>query len=106
MDLADAQQKIDAIYRAKDAARGAAMNYLWLVEEVGELAHAVRKHLDNKRDADREANLREEFADVLAWLLSIASDVGVSLDDAFSKRYGQGCPYCKAAPCGCGSEKP
>jgi NTP pyrophosphatase (non-canonical NTP hydrolase) len=64
----------------------------WLTEEVGELAQAVRK---GSRDQQRE-----ELADVLAWLASIAEQLGLSLDDA-ATRYANGCPRCGAVPCVC-----
>jgi NTP pyrophosphatase (non-canonical NTP hydrolase) len=64
----------------------------WLVEEVGELAQAVRK-------GDREAQLHE-LGDVLAWLASLADQLGLSLDDA-AARYSAGCPRCGTSPCAC-----
>jgi hypothetical protein len=37
---------------------------------------------------------------VLAWLASLANQLGLSLDDA-AARYASGCPRCGAIPCGC-----
>jgi len=64
----------------------------WLTEELGELARAVRK-------GSREEQLHE-LGDVLAWLASLADQVGLSLDEA-AARYAQGCPRCGGIPCAC-----
>jgi NTP pyrophosphatase (non-canonical NTP hydrolase) len=64
----------------------------WLAEELGELAQAVRKGT-----ADRQA---DELSDVLAWLASIANQLGLSLDQA-AARFADGCPKCGAVPCRC-----
>lgn len=90
--LAAFQAHIDAVYGAKDAARGVPETYMWFVEEVGELGRAIRK-------GDR-ANLREEVSDVLAWLTTLASLTGIDLEDA-AARYTPGCPRCGAVPCDC-----
>lgn len=94
--LGEFQRRIEAIYLEKDAARGQAATWMWFSEEVGELARALR------RGVDRE-NLEEEFADVLAWLSTLASMHGIQLEEAVARKYGQGCPYCKATPCRCKS---
>jgi len=86
------QANIDAIYGAKDAARGVPETYMWFVEEVGELGRAIRKR--------EPGNLREEVSDVLAWLSTLASLTGIDLEDAAS-RYSSGCPRCGVVPCAC-----
>ena len=98
MDIAGFQKRIEEIYYRKDAARGPEATFRWFVEEVGELARAQRKGC--------EENLREEFADCLAWLSTLASLYGVSLEDAALARYGAGCPYCRAVPCSCAEPRP
>jgi len=90
------QQLIRDIYFRKDRRRGVDGTYRWLVEETGELARAVRKS-DN-------ANMHEEFADVFAWLASLASLEGIDLEAAAGK-YLAGCPKCHSVPCAC-EEKP
>ena len=65
-----------------------------LMEEVGELAKEIRKE---PRNTER---LREEFADVFAWLSTLASLLNVSLEDA-AEIYAEGCPKCDATPCKC-----
>ena len=94
MKLSDFQKKIEAIYFEKDKARGLLGTYMWFAEEVGELTRALR------RDDDVE-NLKEEFADVLAWLATLASIKGIDLDECVELKYGNGCPYCSKTPCSC-----
>ena len=79
-------------YGARDRARGRDATVAWLTEELGELARAVRK-------GSREEQLHE-LGDVLAWLASLADQVGLSLADA-AARYAQGCPRCGTIPCEC-----
>ncbi len=92
MDIAGFQRRIGDIYLEKDGRRGTWGTYAWLVEEVGELARALRSG-----DA---ASLREEFADVFAWLASLANLCGVDLAQA-SEKYAAGCPKCLQVPCAC-----
>jgi NTP pyrophosphatase (non-canonical NTP hydrolase) len=66
---------------------------MWLMEEVGELSAALR-------EKDKPA-LAAEFADVLAWLATLANVTGVDLATAFQAKYGQGCPGCRRSPCVC-----
>ena len=92
MDLAAFQDVIARTYGERDAARGIPSAVAWLTEEVGELAQAVRKGDDAQR--------LHELADVLAWLTSIAVQLGLSMDDA-AQRYANGCPRCGSIPCRC-----
>ncbi|MBK9477184.1 MAG: pyrophosphohydrolase [Tetrasphaera sp.] len=92
MDLAVLQDVIDRTYGERDRARGVPSTVAWLAEEVGELAQAVRK--------GSRADQEHEFADVLAWVASLANQVGVDLTAAIA-RYGQGCPRCATMPCAC-----
>lgn len=92
MDLATFQRLMADTYGERDRARGLPASVAWLVEEVGELAQAVRK-------GDRAAQLHE-VGDVLAWLASITDQLGLSIEDA-AARYAGGCPRCGARPCAC-----
>ena len=67
---------------------------MWFCEEVGELTRALRR--------DTREELEGEFADVLAWLASLASIAGIDLEEAARKKYERGCPRCEATPCACG----
>ena len=81
-------------YGERDAKRGIDATIAWLTEELGELARAIRK--------GTEEDQLHELGDVLAWLASLANQLGLSLDDAVS-RYVDGCPKCGAVPCECAS---
>jgi NTP pyrophosphatase (non-canonical NTP hydrolase) len=92
VEIREFQQLIDRMYSDKDRRRGSARTFLWLTEEVGELARAVaRSDKDNKV---------EEFADVFAWLATLANVEGVDLQDAVRKFTG-GCPGCDQMVCRC-----
>jgi len=93
MTIQEFQRLIESIYLRKDSARGIPANVAWLMEEVGELSRALRK-----RD---EPEIAGEFADVLAWLCTLASIAGVDLERVASAKYGGGCPKCRQASCVC-----
>ena len=92
MELNELQDLMARTYGRRDRDRGLAVSVAWLTEEVGELAQAVRK-------GSRDQQLHE-LGDVLAWLASIAGQLGLSLDEA-AARYAGGCPICGSIPCGC-----
>lgn len=99
LSIADLQQHIRTMYYDKDVARGVDGTFMWLMEEVGELASALR--------GDDRENLAEEFADVIAWLFTIANVADVDLAAALAAKYGGGCPGCRRLQCECDlSEKP
>ena len=103
--LLELQQTIERMYGAKDEARGIPGTFMWLMEEIGELSSALREE-DLAAEEPTEA-LASEFADVLAWLATIANVAGVDLSAAFARKYGGGCPGCGAMECQCSdSEKP
>jgi NTP pyrophosphatase (non-canonical NTP hydrolase) len=77
VQLADFQQLMDDLYGAADRERGIPSTVAWLCEELGELAQAVRK-------GDTAEQLHE-VGDVLAWLASLANQLGLSLDDAVQR---------------------
>ena len=92
MDLTRLQARMEAVYGDRDRARGIDATVAWLAEELGELARAVRK--------GGKAEQLHELGDVLAWLASLANQLGLSLADA-AARYAGGCPRCAATPCHC-----
>ena len=97
--FADFQQLIRVMYLEKDVARGVDGTFMWLMEEVGELAAALRHGTFDEKV--------EEFADVLAWLTTIANVVGIDLSEAVMRKYGSGCPGCGHLVCTCSlTEKP
>ena len=98
--MAELQRLIRSTYGAKDGTRGPAGTFMWFASEVGELAEALRGN------HPREA-IASEFADVLAWLATLANIAGVDLEEAVRAKYGSGCPECGRTPCACGAaEKP
>ena len=96
MEIREFQKHIERLYFERDSARGLGGTFLWFVEEVGELATALR-------EGDAE-ELAGEFADVFAWLVTLASMKGVDLERAAAAKYAQGCPACRQDPCGCASK--
>ncbi|MBI5864884.1 MAG: nucleotide pyrophosphohydrolase [Planctomycetes bacterium] len=94
MHIREFQRQINRMYSDKDRQRGSAKTFLWLAEEVGELASAIA-------EGDRE-NLPMEFADVFAWLVTLANVENVDLEDAVLKKYvSAGCPGCGQVVCTC-----
>jgi NTP pyrophosphatase (non-canonical NTP hydrolase) len=81
------------MYFEKDQARGIDGTFMWLIEEVGELAAALREGTPEDQAA--------EFADVLAWLTTIANVAGIDLNEAVRQKYGTGCPGCGQFACVC-----
>ncbi|MCA9132358.1 MAG: nucleotide pyrophosphohydrolase [Planctomycetales bacterium] len=99
VSLTDFQAKIRAMYYEKDLQRGIDGTFMWLMEEVGELATALRQGTQQDKS--------EEFADVIAWLATIANVAGVDLGQAIQQKYGTGCPGCGRWVCSCPlQEKP
>ena len=99
VSLSDFQLLIRRMYHEKDVARGVEGTFMWLIEEVGELATALRNGSHEERAG--------EFADVLAWMTTIANVVGVDLTEAVLQKYGGGCPGCGRLVCICpDAEKP
>lgn len=97
MRIGEFQKTIEAIYLKRDAARGLPGNWMWFSEEVGELARALKRQGQKGYDRD---HLEKEFADVLAWLSTLASTSGIELEAAVRK-YADGCPRCHKTPCAC-----
>ena len=92
MDLAELQSTIEQTYGDRDRERGVPATVAWLVEELGELAQAVRK--------GTRAEIDHEFSDVLAWVATLANQLGVDLTTVVD-RYRDGCPKCGGIPCTC-----
>jgi NTP pyrophosphatase (non-canonical NTP hydrolase) len=97
MEIGAFQQLIERMYSARDRKRGAAGTFLWMMEEVGELAAAIGEGSIEEKEA--------EFADVLAWVATLANVEGIDLTKAIQK-YAGGCPGCGGMVCVCEGEKP
>jgi len=87
------QNMMRRIYFHRDSQRGEIETYKWLMDEVEELSEALRKN-------DKKA-LEDEFADVFAWLVSLANVVNVDLEKAATTKYNDKCPKCQRTPCEC-----
>ena len=88
------QEHMRNLYFERDKKRDLSKNVLKLVEEFGELANALLK-------GDRDS-MEEEFADVIAWLFSLANLFDIDIEKSAYKKYPlSGCPYCSSIPCQC-----
>lgn len=94
MNIREFQKQIEKTFGEKDRARSLESTWMWFTEEVGELARALNGRTSRE-------NLKDEFADVFAWLVTMASIADVDLEEVSKARYGQGCPRCDATPCVC-----
>jgi len=81
------------IYFHRDSKRGIEGTLDWLVDEVKELGEALK--MDDKKA------LEDEFADVIAWLASLANVTNVDLEKAALNKYDNECPKCGYSPCQC-----
>jgi NTP pyrophosphatase (non-canonical NTP hydrolase) len=90
MEIRSFQEVVRDTYYERDAERGVDGTFRWLTEDVGEVAGALRG----------KGDLVHELGDVLAWLASLASLVGVSLEEV-ADRYANGCPRCGGKRCTC-----
>jgi len=90
LTLAALQQVIRDRYYQADAARGTPGTFMWLVEEVGELATALHKSAGQGGDTSGDSDPAGEFADVLAWLCTLANINGVDLERAVRDKYLDG----------------
>jgi NTP pyrophosphatase (non-canonical NTP hydrolase) len=81
------------LYYHKDSRRGVNGTYIWLIEEIAELGQALQ--------AENKAAVEDEFADVLAWLSSLANVAGYDLEKVALQKYNGQCPKCHREPCVC-----
>ena len=93
MHIREFQEMMRRLYFHRDSERGIKGTYDWLVDEVEELWEALQK-------VDKEAS-EKEFADVIAWLASLANITGIDLEKAALEKYHGKCPKCKQSPCQC-----
>jgi len=93
MHIRDFQKMMRRLYFHRDSERGAGDTYRWLKDEVEELGEALR--------GDDKVALEMEFADVIAWLASLANITNVDLEKASLSKYDDKCPKCGGSPCRC-----
>lgn len=87
------QEMMKRLYFHRDSERGVKGTYDWLGDELVELGEALEGN-------DIEATERE-FADVIAWLASLANITGIDLEKAAVNKYNHECPKCQQSPCRC-----
>ena len=95
MKISDFQNLIKELYFHKDSIRGLKNTFIWLIEEVGELASIIKKEERNKEEAS------EEIADIIAWTVSIANILNIDIEKALNKKYPNICIKCNEKPCCC-----
>ena len=93
MHIREFQDLMRSLYFHRDSDRGVTGTYEWLVDEVKELSEAL--HSNNLKEAEKE------FADVIAWLASLANVTGIDLERAALEKYPGTCPKCGHIPCQC-----
>jgi NTP pyrophosphatase (non-canonical NTP hydrolase) len=91
--ISEFQEIMHHLYFLRDSKRGIAGTYNWLVDEVKELGEALKTN-------DRKA-LEDEFADVIAWLASLANITNIDIEKAALNKYDNKCPKCRHSPCQC-----
>ena len=97
MHVREFQDMMRRIYFHRDSERGAVGTFNWLVEEVEELGEALKEK--------NVKAIEDEFADVLAWLASLANVVNVDLEKVAITKYNNRCPKCGQTPCKCSFQK-
>jgi NTP pyrophosphatase (non-canonical NTP hydrolase) len=93
MDIHEFQNMMRRLYFHKDSKRGINGTYSWLMDEVKELGEAL--------DANDKEEVENEFADVIAWLASLANVANIDLEKTTLNKYDDKCPKCRSAPCKC-----
>jgi NTP pyrophosphatase (non-canonical NTP hydrolase) len=93
MEIHEFQEMMKHLYFERDSARGVQGTFNWLVDEVAELGEELN-------GTDKEAT-EKEFADVIAWLASLANIMGIDLEKAALNKYNHKCPKCQSSPCQC-----
>lgn len=93
MHINEFQKLMHQLYFERDTKRGTTGTLNWLEDEVNELKEALE-------EGDIEA-AEKEFADVLAWLASLANILDVDLEKAALSKYPNKCPKCGKNPCNC-----
>ena len=93
MQIREFQEMMKNLYFKRDSERGIDGTFDWLVDEVAELWEELK-------GTDKKAT-EKEFADVIAWLASLANVVGIDLEKAALNKYNYKCPKCQSSPCQC-----
>ncbi|MHA1377781.1 MAG: MazG nucleotide pyrophosphohydrolase domain-containing protein [Candidatus Helarchaeota archaeon] len=92
MKISEFQNMMKDLYFERDRKRGVPKTFCWFIEEVGELARSINK---------KELDFSQEFADIFAWLCSLANLYNVDLEKVSIEKYNFKCPKCENKPCNC-----
>lgn len=84
---------MSTLYLVRDRKRGVERSLIWLQTEIGELLRAYLK--------GNPVEIREEVADVFAWLSSVCNLLDIDLEDVTWEKYPDQCPKCRTNPCKC-----
>ena len=95
MKISDFQDLLKDLYLQNDLNRGIKSTFIWLVEEIGELATIL-----NSTDIDKK-KASEELADIIAWAISLANILDIDIDKALFNKYPNNCKKCSSSPCVC-----
>ena len=93
MEISEFQNMMRRLYFHRDSERGTDGTLDWLKDEVEELREALKE--------DDIKAIEKEFADVFAWLASLANIVNIDLEKAALQKYDNKCPKCGLSPCDC-----
>ena len=95
MKISEFQELIRTLYLNKDKNRGISGTFIWLIEEIGELASLLNEEtLDSTK-------ISEELADIIAWTTSLANLMEIELEEALNLKYPEKCKKCNSNPCKC-----
>jgi NTP pyrophosphatase (non-canonical NTP hydrolase) len=95
MHISEFQELIKKLYYNKDRSRGVEKTFIWLVEEIGELATIL------KRNNHEREGLKAEIADIIAWTTSLANLLDIEVESALKEKYPNKCVKCGSIPCNC-----
>ena len=76
MKISNFQDLLKDLYLQNDLNRGVKSTFIWLVEEIGELATILNSTIIDKQKAS------EELADIIAWAISVANILDIDIEDA------------------------
>jgi len=96
MKISEFQKLMKDLYFHQDSKRGIEKTFIWLVEEVGELASILKK--GSEPDSNK---ISEEMADIIAWISSLANLLEIDLEVALYNKYPKKCGKCNSNPCYC-----
>ena len=95
MRISDFQKLMKEIYFHRDSERGINRTFIWLVEEIGELANLIKYENIEKKQ------ISEEIADIIAWTNSLANLLDINIEKALLEKYPKKCIKCNSSPCQC-----